>query len=471
MIITTKPKIGVMAIALDAYFPQFEGLKENLTAQHEKLLEVFPKDVELVSAGLVSTTDKSIEAGNLFRANDVDVLFVQTMTYSTSSNLLPAIRDLDVPIVLINAQKVKALDCETAGIADWLGDGFACGPVPEMVAVLQRFGKRYDVITGYLDNDEIIAKEVEKWCSAAAVRRRFKTTKVGQIGRAYPGMMDLYVDETNLLNRMGLFVQQFDWEKMWRIADGITDEQRIKETAQKIYDTFELEGNESVEDLYKLAAYVCGFEDLAKEYNLSMIASHYDGFAQGAAGELDGTLNPVYSMLIGEGVACAVEGDIKVAMAMSILKTISGTGTLGELYSLDFDNDIAILGHSGSGDAAISYKKPLMKIVKVFHGKTGGGFLTQFYPKLGDTTILAITQDGDGNFKMVAAEGVNEDGPVLHIGDTNQRTRFTCGMREFVNKWSYAGTTHHFAMASGRQIEKLKCVAKILNIPLEIITQ
>ena len=84
---------------------------------------------------------------------------------------------------------------------------------------------------------------------------------------------------------------------------------------------------------------------------------------------------PPFSMLIKQGTACAVEGDIKVAMAMSILKTISGTGQLAEMYSIDFNDDIAIIGHSGSGDADISDKKPTMKIVKVFHGKTGGGTL------------------------------------------------------------------------------------------------
>jgi L-arabinose isomerase len=183
-------------------------------------------------------------------------------------------------------------------------------------------------------------------------------------------------------------------------------------------------------------------------------------------------LIPAFSMLIKQGTACAVEGDMKVAMAMSIMKTISGTGQLAEMYSIDFNDDIAIIGHSGSGDADISQKrKPTMKIVKVFHGKTGGGYLTQFYPGDGPITYLAITQDGDGNFKFVVAEGVNEPGKILSIGDTNMRTRFTCGAREFVNRWSEAGPTHHFAAATGRHIDTILKVAKILNVPCEVITR
>ncbi len=63
---------------------------------------------------------------------------------------------------------------------------------------------------------------------AAQVRRRFRDTNIAQIGRPYPGMMDLYIDETNLYNRMFLYTKQFDWEKMWAIADDITDEEAIR---------------------------------------------------------------------------------------------------------------------------------------------------------------------------------------------------------------------------------------------------
>ena len=176
-------------------------------------------------------------------------------------------------------------------------------------------------------------------------------------------------------------------------------------------------------------------------------------------------------MLIKQHTACAVEGDMKVAMAMSIMKVISGTGQLSEMYSIDFNEDICIIGHSGSGDADISQaRKPSMKIVPVFHGKTGGGYLTQFYPPTGsDITFLGITQDKDGHFKFVVAEGVNEEGPIFMFGDTNMRMRFSISAREFCNRWSEAGPTHHMAAAVGRHIDTILKVAKIFNVPVDEI--
>ena len=112
---------------------------------------------------------------------------------------------------------------------------YACGAVGEMVADLERAGKRHAVITGVVEGgDPGVQAEIEDWCKAAQVRRRFRDTNIAQIGRPYPGMMDLYIDETNLYNRMFLYTKQFDWEKMWAIADDITDEEAIRAKAQDI---------------------------------------------------------------------------------------------------------------------------------------------------------------------------------------------------------------------------------------------
>ena len=471
MLVETKARVGVFAIALGAYLPQFPSLVPEFEGQFADFKKTIPDSVELVDGGIVTTKEAAMAAGDKFRAADVDLVLLQMLTYATSYNMLPAIRDLNVPVVLVNVQKKKAPDYANTDTATWLGELYACGAVGEMVADLERAGKRHAVITGVVEGgDPEVEKQIAEWCTAAQVRRRFRDTNIAQIGRPYPGMMDLYIDETNLYNRMGLYTKQFDWEKMWSIADDITDEDAIRAKAEDILDTFDIEGGATVETVWEMAKYVVAFEKWVKDEQFALVASNYDGFEQGVAGKLDSMLIPAFSMLIKQGTACAVEGDIKVAMAMSILKTIAGTGQLSEMYSIDFNEDICIIGHSGSGDADISVdSKPTMKIVPVFHGKTGGGYLTQFYPPAGDVTYLAITQDKDGHFKFVVAEGVNEEGPIFTFGDTNMRTRFSIGAREFCNRWSEAGPTHHMAAAIGRHIDVIEKVGKILDIPVEVV--
>ena len=225
MLVETKARVGVFAIALGAYLPQFPTLVPEFEQQYADFKKTIPDSVEVVDGGIVTTKELSMAAGDKFRAADVDLVILQLLTYATSYNMLPAVRDLNVPVVLVNVQKKKAPDYANTDTPTWLGELYACGAVGEMVADLERAGKRHAVITGVVEGgDPQVQAEIEDWCRAAQVRRRFRDTNLAQIGRPYPGMMDLYIDETNLYNRMFLYTKQFDWEKMWAIADNITDE-------------------------------------------------------------------------------------------------------------------------------------------------------------------------------------------------------------------------------------------------------
>lgn len=93
---------------------------------------------------------------------------------------------------------------------------------------------------------------------------------------------------------------------MWAIADDITDEDAIRAKAEDILDTFDIEGGATVETVWEMAKYVVAFEKWVKDEQLALVASHYDGFAQGVAGKLDSMLIPAFSMLIkqGDGMCC-----------------------------------------------------------------------------------------------------------------------------------------------------------------------
>lgn len=47
---------------------------------------------------------------------------MQLLTYATSYNMLPAVRDLDVPVVLLKPAKEKAPDYAHTDTPTWLGE-------------------------------------------------------------------------------------------------------------------------------------------------------------------------------------------------------------------------------------------------------------------------------------------------------------------------------------------------------------
>ena len=62
--------------------------------------------------------------------------------------------------------------------------------------------------------------------------------------------------------------KQFDWEKMWAIADPVTDEAAIRVKAEEILDTFDIEGGATVETVWDMAKYVVAFEEWVKKEDL-----------------------------------------------------------------------------------------------------------------------------------------------------------------------------------------------------------
>ncbi|MGD0341794.1 MAG: arabinose isomerase, partial [Bacteroidales bacterium] len=98
-----KLKIGLFGIGLDAYWPQFKGLRERL----EKYIDEVRKKLEsfnagIINLGLIDDPVKAMEAGHKFRQADVDIIFLYVTTYALSSTVLPVVQRAKVPVIILN---------------------------------------------------------------------------------------------------------------------------------------------------------------------------------------------------------------------------------------------------------------------------------------------------------------------------------------------------------------------------------
>jgi L-arabinose isomerase len=79
-------------------------------------------------------------------------------------------------------------------------------------------------------------------------------------------------------------------------------------------------------------------------------------------------------------------------------------------------------------------------------------------------TLLSVLETKDGTLKLLVAEGESVSGPILEIGNTNSRYRFSLGARKFVNDWNAHGPAHHCAVGVGHIAHKIDKLGKLLGI-------
>ena len=91
------------------------------------------------------------------------------------------------PLYWSMCRRRKPPDYANTDTPTWLGELYACGAVGEMVADLERAGKRHAVITGVVEGgDPGVQAEIEDWCRAAQVRRRFRDTNLARSAARTP---------------------------------------------------------------------------------------------------------------------------------------------------------------------------------------------------------------------------------------------------------------------------------------------
>jgi L-arabinose isomerase len=89
--------------------------------------------------------------------------------------------------------------------------------------------------------------------------------------------------------------------------------------------------------------------------------------------------------------------------------------------------------------------------------------------KHGPVTLLSVVQQRDGAVALQVAEAESVPGPILQIGNTNSRYRFSIGAREFMNEWSRGGPAHHCAIGTGHVAGRIRKLGALLGIEVRTV--
>ena len=470
--------VGVVSVGLDTYWDQCPGLLEDMQEKEQVFVRKLKShQVKVTSFGMSDNPEKAKAMIPAMKAADLDLLFVDMVTYATSSTFAPFVRELKCPIVLVALQPESRLDYEHATIYKQLYNDDLCA-LPEFTGVAIRYGRPVaDVIIGMREGDAKTDKEIRQWCAVAHVLHDLRRSRIGLMGHVLEAMYDMQVDPTAVCRTFGCHVALCEPDEIlafYREPDA-AEVEAMKKRILSFFDTPDPVSDPWTEkltdrDLDVAAKAAVALEKFIEKRNLDGFAYYYEGQPGTPTRELVTNFIVGNSLLTAAGFPMCGEFDLKNCVAMMIFDRLDIGGSFAEFHPIDFDRDTVLVGHDGPHHLNIASKKPVLRSLKKYHGKPGSGAGVEFNIKEGPITMMSLGLKADGTFKFVVAEGESLAGPIPPTGNTNTHGKFPPDVRTFLRNWTMAGPTHHFALGIGHHAAEIKKLGRALGIETVVVT-
>jgi L-arabinose isomerase len=459
-IIQREFKIGLLVTALlEDRYNKTGHLRDQARAIARRYEQKLAPFGPVVNPGFFEDEAGAAKAARVLNAEDVQCVVVVEIAYQKGLIPLRALRELDVPIIVWNAQLVNEFP-EGADFDLIMVNSGMCG-LPELTSALIRADRDFFLVTGSIDDPETSVK-LGGYVRAARAAARLRNAKVGLIGTPYEGMTDMMQDNFALMETFG--------STCWPILpDEVTDAfAQVKSgEVNRLIEEQRARGRKIELDdamMDRSARLALALDAVTRKGGYDAVAEFDQVWLPD---ERIGVI-PFFgsSLMVENHVPFACEGDVMRALSMLVLEELAGHSTFLEHYMLDYRKDLMFNSHDGHGNPGLADPKHGVRIVPTIYYKGANGYGASFNYSYrpGSVTLFSIGSVGDGHFQLISSQGEFVEMKPRDISAPQTFFRWEGGnVGEFSERWLSAAPSHHHAAAYGDLNELISVTAQMLK--------
>jgi len=456
-------KIGFMPLAHGTYwnfFPAHLEVAMAKSAAYRAFLSQFGTIVE--TGKLIDCPARSVEARLLFQKEDVDVLVLATVTYSTPDDIMLDLKRFPRPTIVWNTQASSGIP-DTMDFDAWMMEHGVTG-VPGLTNMLQRQGIPYFLVSGHHTSARV-SRELQVLLRAVRAVRTIWGSRIGVFGHLYPGMIDFGYDPATFFTTFGVATVEILDSKVLQAFKAV-DPGEAAALERGLRERFETDKDFEGEELSRSARLALAMRRVADELGLDAATVYCQAMWQHP--EI-GVVSCVGNSLMAEaGLFTTCEGDVPTALSGLILGSFcSGRSVFTEIWCNDFDNDQFLMGHSGMMNLKLfpEGSTPIrMSRHPWWNGCQGRGACFQLQMPPGEVTLMGICPGATRGFRFVATAASVTERASVPLGAPNYFVRMNQPIASFLEAFGRTGAAHHLSLAYGSWIPEISAVAKILGV-------
>jgi len=462
-------KIGLLVTTLKH---QAELTSDFKKITEDKIKNLVSKKItkygEIIYPGLILDINGAKKAEQEFLKNNVDIILILEIGYATSNIPFMAIQKVKKPVIILNTSTRRVINRDFSMVPDAAQEQYILGNI-ELACLLKRVDrKNYFIVSGLMDDNSLYEK-LGEYLKAAQVTKKLENLNLGFIGdSAYPGMMDVVVDEVSVKDKFGINILHLDIKEITDIFKKIKKDE-IEIEKERILDNYKnILINKDIEYFNQSIRMAICYKNLILKYNLAGVANYCQATLCNKQIGVPACMGTVICNTNGIPFSC--EGDIGTAIALFITKEISGNSAHVEFSLSDYEKNAILMFHCGNGNLNFARNKQDIKIIQhpSYAESNFKGTSFEFSCKSGEATLLNISMEKECSWKMVINKGEVKYFEPVNIGVPQAWWKVDSNIDDYIEKFCIAGPSHHMALAYGNLENVLTKIGLLMDLNIYI---